>query len=62
MLEWAPGKPMSRDNYRSMQIDAVSAAPLPFGVPPTALEAAAGYLAGAGAGARYSGYRYTAGR
>jgi uncharacterized protein YbjT (DUF2867 family) len=62
MLEWAPGKPMSRDNYRSMQIDAVSATALPFGVAPTALEAAAGYLAGPGAGGRYSGYRYTAGR
>ena len=62
MLEWAPGKPMSRDNYRSMQIDAVCAAPMPFGVVPTALEAAAGYLDGSDAGARYSGYRYTAGR
>jgi uncharacterized protein YbjT (DUF2867 family) len=62
MLEWAPGKPMSRDNYRSMQIDAVSSAPMPFGVVPTALEAAAGYLGGAGPEARYSGYRYTAGR
>jgi uncharacterized protein YbjT (DUF2867 family) len=62
LLEWAPGKPMSRDNYRSMQVDAVSAAPLPFGVTPTALEAAAGYLGSTGAEARYSGYRYTAGR
>jgi uncharacterized protein YbjT (DUF2867 family) len=62
MLERAPGKPMSRDNYRSMQVDAVSSAPLPFGVTPTALEAAAGYLAGTGPEARYSGYRYTAGR
>lgn len=62
MLEWVPGKPMSRDNFRSMQVDAVSAAPLPFGVAPTPLEAAAGYLAGAGTEARYSGYRYTAGR
>jgi uncharacterized protein YbjT (DUF2867 family) len=62
MLEWAPGKPMSRDNYRSMHVDAVSSAPLPFGVTPTALEAAAGYLAGRSAEARHSGYRYTAGR
>lgn len=62
MLEWAPGTPMSRDNYRSMQVDAVSAAPLPFGIAPTALEAAAGYLAGTSAETRYSGYRYTAGR
>jgi uncharacterized protein YbjT (DUF2867 family) len=62
MLERAPGKPMSRDNYRSMQVDAVSSAPLPFDVTPTALEAAAGYLAGTGSEARYSGYRYTAGR
>ncbi|HEY6864232.1 MAG TPA: complex I NDUFA9 subunit family protein [Burkholderiales bacterium] len=62
MLEWAPGKPMSRDNFRSLQVDAVSAAPLPFGVKPTALEAGAAYLAGAGPEARYSNYRYTAGR
>jgi nucleoside-diphosphate-sugar epimerase len=62
MLEWAPGKPMSRDNYRSMQVDAVSAARMPFGVTPTPIEAAAGYLSGADSGARYSGYRYTAGR
>jgi len=62
MLEWAPGKPMSRDNFRSLQVDAVISAPLPFGVTPTALEAAAGYLAGSGPEARYSGYRYTAGR
>jgi uncharacterized protein YbjT (DUF2867 family) len=61
-LEWAPGTPMSRDNFRSMQVDAVSTAPLPFGVTPTALEAAAGYLGGTGSEARYSGYRYTAGR
>jgi uncharacterized protein YbjT (DUF2867 family) len=61
-LEWTPGKPMSRDNFRSLQVDAVSAAPLPFGVDPTALEMAAGYLAGSGPEARYSGYRYTAGR
>jgi uncharacterized protein YbjT (DUF2867 family) len=62
MLEWLPGKPMSRDAYRSMQVDAVSSAPLPFGVTPTALEAATGYLGGGGPEARYSGYRYTAGR
>jgi uncharacterized protein YbjT (DUF2867 family) len=62
MLEWAPGKPMSRDNYRSMQIDAVSSAPLPFGVTPTPVEAAAVYLSGADPRARYSAYRYTAGR
>jgi len=62
MLEWAPGKPMSRDNFRSLQVDAVSAAPLPFGVNPTTLEAGAAYLGGAGPEARFSSYRYTAGR
>jgi NADH dehydrogenase len=61
-LEWLPGKLMSRDNVRSMQVDAVCEAPLPFGLRPTALEAAATYLAGRDPRSRYSGFRYTAGR
>jgi len=61
-LEWMPGKPMSRDNYRSMQVDAVCDSPLPFGLKPTPLEAAAGYLAGTSPRSRYSGFRNTAGR
>ncbi len=61
-LEWLPGKLMSRDNVRSMQIDAVCDAPLPFGVQATALEAAGAYLGGRDPRSRYSGFRYTAGR
>jgi NADH dehydrogenase len=39
-MEWAPGKPFSRDNYRSLQADSVctGAFPTVFGVTPAALE------------------------
>jgi NADH dehydrogenase len=50
VLEWAPGKPFTRDNYRSLQVDAVCHAPFPevFGLTPTPLESVVpGYL-GAG--------------
>ena len=40
-MEILPGKLLTRDNYYSMKIDNVSADPLPFGIPPTALEAVA---------------------
>jgi NADH dehydrogenase len=40
-LELLPGKLITRDNYHSMKVDAVSSAPLPFGIAPTPLEAAA---------------------
>lgn len=42
LLELAPGKLLTRDNYYSMKVDSVSASPLPFGVTPTPLEAVAG--------------------
>ncbi len=47
MLEFAPGKPFSLDNYRSLQIDSVCEKGFPeaFGITPTALEEIApGYL------------------
>jgi uncharacterized protein YbjT (DUF2867 family) len=40
-MELAPMKLITRDNYRSMQVDNISTRALPFGIPPTALEAVA---------------------
>ncbi len=46
MLEHLPGKLMSRDNYRSMQVANICDAPFPFRLQPQALEAVApAYLA-----------------
>lgn len=47
MLEFAPGKPFSLDNYRSLQVDSVCDKDFPgvFGIKPTSLEEIApGYL------------------
>jgi NADH dehydrogenase len=47
MLEFAPGKPFSLDNYRSLQVDSVCEKGFPgvFGIAPTSLEEVApGYL------------------
>ena len=63
IMEWLPGKPMSRDNVLSMSVDSVSAAPFPFGIQPTALEAVAPvYLRGIYARSRFSLLRGHAGR
>lgn len=63
VMEWLPGKLMSRDNVLSMSADNVSTAPFPFGIQPTALEAVAPvYLRGICARSRYSLLRYHAGR
>jgi uncharacterized protein YbjT (DUF2867 family) len=63
IMEWLPGKLMSRDNVLSMSVDSVSAAPFPFGIQPTALEAVAPvYLRGIYARSRFSLLRYHAGR
>ena len=63
IMEWLPGKLMSRDNVLSMTADSVSAALFPFGIQPTALEAVAPvYLRGIYARSRYSLLRYHAGR
>jgi uncharacterized protein YbjT (DUF2867 family) len=63
IMEWLPGKLMSRDNVLSMSADSVSAASFPFGIQPAALEAVAPvYLQGIYARSRYSLLRYHAGR
>lgn len=63
IMEWLPGKLMSRDNVLSMSQDSTSVAPFPFGIPPTAVEAVAPvYLRGIYARSRFSLLRYHAGR
>ncbi len=63
IMEWLPGKLMSRDNVLSMSQDSTSAAPFPFGIQPTAVEAVAPvYLRGIYACSRFSLLRYHAGR
>ena len=65
LLERLPGKLMTRDNLRSMQVDSVCGCPFPeiFGFAPSALEAVVPeYLAGTAARARYAGFRDRAGR
>jgi NADH dehydrogenase len=53
LLEHLPGKLMTRDNYRSMQVPSTSEAPFPFGLQPQALETVApAYLAPARGAAR----------
>ena len=65
VLEHLPGKLMTRDNVRSMQIANVCAegCKLPFGIVPQALEAIApSYLAPSGPRERYPKLRWRAGR
>ena len=60
ILEHAPGKPFSRDNYRSLQIDSVCEEPFPtiFGLTPATLEAEAPrYLALKTYRARFTDFR-----
>jgi NADH dehydrogenase len=62
-MELLPMEIMSRDNYYSMQVPNTSAAPLPFGLEATPLEAVAPvYLKGYYPRSRYSKFRYYAGR
>ncbi|HEX6157978.1 MAG TPA: complex I NDUFA9 subunit family protein [Burkholderiales bacterium] len=62
-LEHLPGKLMTRDNYRSMQVPSTCDAPFPFRLQPQSLEAVApGYLAPAGPRERYPQLRWRARR
>ena len=65
LMEHLPGKLMSRDNFRSMQVDSICASDckLPFGIEPRALSMIAPqYLRGTWLRSRYSRYRDYAGR
>ena len=63
ILELAPGKLMTADQYYSMRVDSTSSAPLPFDIAPTSLESVAPtYLAGVYPRSRFSTFRYYAGR
>jgi NADH dehydrogenase len=63
VMEKLPGKLITRDNLRSMQVPNVCAGAFPFGIRPQALEAAApAYLAPAGPRERYPRLRWRARR
>ena len=62
-LEMLPGRPMTRDNYRSMQVPNTTNAQFPFGITPQALEAVApAYLTPSGPRERYPQLRWRARR
>jgi NADH dehydrogenase len=62
-MEKLPGRLMTRDNLRSMQVPSVAAGPFPFGIRPQALDALAPtYLAPAGPRERYPQLRWRARR
>jgi NADH dehydrogenase len=57
-MELLPVKLMTRDNYYSMKVDNVSAAPFPFGIVPAAIEAVVpSYLGNGTPRSRYRSYR-----
>jgi len=63
VMEKLPGKLITRDNLRSMQVPNVCAGAFPFGIRPEALEAAApAYLAPSGPRERYPRLRWRARR
>lgn len=63
VMEKLPGKLMTRDNYRSMQVPSVCSGEFPFNMQPQALEAVApGYLAPSGPRERYPRLRWRARR
>lgn len=58
IFEYLPGKPFSRDNYQSLQIDSVCRDGFPFGIQPAPLEAVVpGYLTHQTSRSRYAAYR-----
>ena len=63
VLEKLPGRLMTRDNYRSMQVPNTTNAEFPFGITPQALEAVApAYLTPSGPRERYPQLRWRARR
>lgn len=65
IFEYLPGKPFSRDNYLSLQVDSLCSEEFPavFKIKPAALESVVpAYLAQHGVRARYSAYRSHASR
>jgi len=65
VFEYLPGKPFSRDNYHSLQVDSLCRETFPaiFNIKPTPLEfIAPNYLTLRGVKARYPGYRIHANR
>ena len=63
VMEKLPGKLMTRDNYRSMQVPNVCSGVFPFGIQPLALEGVApAWLAPSGPVERNSRLRWRAGR
>lgn len=63
LMEFAPGKPLTADQYWSMRLPSTSSSPLPFGLAATPLETVAPvYLSGIYPRSRYSLFRHYAGR
>jgi NADH dehydrogenase len=65
VLEWLPGKPMTRDNLLSMRVDNVCGCPFPevFGFAPAPMEAIVPtYIAGVTPRSRYRWFRFRARR
>ena len=63
VLEKLPGRLLTRDNYRSMQVPNTTRSPFPFGIVPQALEAVAPtYLLPSGPRERYPQLRWRARR
>ena len=65
VMDWVPGKPFSTDNYRSLQLDNVTADnALPkLGISPASIESIVpGYLGQSLRQQRLGGYRQRAGR